>query len=39
MFTTLLTETIQVRKMLYGLLRKVNARSEEGGKKDKKRGR
>ena len=37
-FTTLLTETIQVRKMLYGLLRKVNARSEEAGKKES-RGR
>ena len=37
-FTTLLTETIQVRKMLHGLLRKVNARSEQGGQTER-RGR
>ena len=33
-YTTLLSETIQVRKMLYGLLRKVDGRSSEQAKKE-----
>ena len=33
-YTTLLSETIQVRKMLYGLLRKVDGRSSERAKQE-----
>jgi four helix bundle protein len=35
--TTLVSETVQVRKMLYGLLSKVNARCDETGQKDARR--
>ena len=33
LFSTLAAQTIQVRKMLHGLLRKVDARSNDGGQK------
>ena len=32
-FTTLVTQTVQVRKMLHGLLRKIDGRSGDGGQK------
>jgi four helix bundle protein len=37
-FTTLVSETIQIRKMLYGLLRHVDKKSDDAGPKES-RGR
>jgi four helix bundle protein len=36
-FTTLVTETIQIRKMLYGLLRKVDKKSADVSPKESRR--